>query len=271
MQSMSFYEKLAAAWSEVDSMLCVGLDPDLQRIPEHLRGEPQPLFAFNRALIEATAPYACAFKPQFAHYAGQDRLDELKATLDYLRERHPGKVTILDAKRGDIGSTAEMYAREAFEVYNADAVTVNPYMGGDTLAPFTAHRERGTIVLCRTSNPGSGEIQSLRPDGEAIYETVARLANGPWNVRCNLALVVGATYPGELARVREIAPSMPLLVPGIGAQGGDLAAVLAAGRTNDGYGLLINSSRGIMYASPREDFAEAAATAARELAEAMRR
>lgn len=269
---MSFYAKLSAAWEETNSMLCVGLDPDLRRIPTHLRDQPQPLFAFNRALIDATAPFACAFKPQFAHYAGQGRLDELAATLAYLRERHPNKITILDAKRGDIGSTAEMYAREAFEVYDADAVTVNPYMGGDTLAPFTAYQDRGTIVLCRTSNAGSGEIQSLRTaeDDEMIYEKVARQANGPWNVRRNLALVVGATYPEELARVRELAPEMPLLVPGIGAQGGDLQAVLQAGRASDGHGLLINSSRGIMYAGSGADFAEAAANAAKQLAKAMR-
>lgn len=253
-------------------MLCVGLDPELARVPQHLHEEPQPLYAFNRALIDATAPYACAFKPQFAHYAGQGRLDELAATIRYLREAYPSKVVILDAKRGDIGSTARMYAKEAFEIYGADAVTVNPYMGGDTLAPFTDYTEHGTIVLCRTSNTGSGEIQSLRTaeTNEAIYETVARLAAGPWNARRNLALVVGATYPKELARVRELAPDLPLLVPGVGAQGGDLDAVLAAGRAADGYGLLINSSRGIIYAGTGEDFAEAAAEAARSLAVAMR-
>jgi len=254
-------------------MLCVGLDPELARVPQHLHEEPQPLYAFNRALIDATAPYACAFKPQFAHYAGQDRLDELAATIRYLREAYPTKVIILDAKRGDIGNTARMYAKEAFEIYGADAVTVNPYMGGDTLAPFTDYTDRGTIVLCRTSNTGSGEIQALRTKetNEAIYETVARLAAGPWNARRNLALVVGATYPKELARVRELAPDLPLLVPGVGAQGGDLDAVLAAGRTEDGYGLLINSSRGIIYAGTGEGFAKAAAEAAKTLAVAMRK
>ncbi len=269
---MSFYAKLLAAWKDADSMLCVGLDPEIERLPLHLTRESQPLFAFNKALIDATAPFACAFKPQFAHYAGQGRLDELAATIDYIRNNYPGKVIILDAKRGDIGNTAKMYAREAFEIYQADAVTVNPYMGGDTLAPFTEYTDKGTIVLCRTSNTGSGELQSLRSSdhNEAIYETVARLAAGPWNARRNIALVVGATYPEELARVRSIAPDLPLLVPGIGAQGGDLESVLRAGRTADGYGLMINSSRGIIYAGQGEDFALAAAEAARELVEAMR-
>lgn len=269
---MSFYAKLAAAWREVDSMLCVGLDPDLEKIPASLRDNPLPLFAFNKALIDATAPFACAYKPQFAYYAGQNRLADLAATMEYLRTRYPSKVTILDAKRGDIGSTAEMYAREAFEVFQADSVTVNPYMGGDTLEPFTQHTDKGVIVLCRTSNPGSGELQSLTvgESGEAVYETIARLAQGSWNRHRNLALVIGATYPEELARVREIAPDLPFLVPGVGAQGGDLAAVLRHGRTADGYGLLINSSRGVMYAGRGDDFAEAAATEARRLAEAMR-
>lgn len=251
-------------------MLCVGLDPDLDRLPAAVRDEPQPLLAFNRALIDATAPYACAFKPQFAHYAAEGRLDELAATFAYLRERHPHIVTILDSKRGDIGNTAERYAREAFEVYGADAVTVNPYMGGDTIEPFSRDPQRGVFVLCRTSNPGSGELQSLTVDGEPLYQIVARRAATAWNGQGNLGLVVGATYPEELAQVRALAPAMPLLVPGVGAQGGDLAAVLRHGRDGSGYGLLINSSRGIIYASRGDDFAEAAGAAARALVEAMR-
>jgi orotidine-5'-phosphate decarboxylase len=269
---MSFYAKLASAWREADSMLCVGLDPDLSKIPAHLRRESLPLFSFNKALIDATAPFACAYKPQFAYYAGQDRLEDLAATMDYLRTQYPSKVSILDAKRGDIGSTALMYAKEAFEIFQADSVTVNPYMGGDTLEPFTSFTERGTIVLCRTSNPGSGELQSLALGGqnEALYETVARLAQSTWNTQRNLALVIGATYPEELKRVREIAPDLPFLVPGVGAQGGDLKAVLKHGRMADGYGLLINSSRGIMYAGGGEAFAEAAAAEAKRLTLAMR-
>ena len=265
----TFREKLARAWTASGSMLCVGLDPDLDRVPAALRDGPQPLFAFNRAIIDATAPFACAYKPQFAHYAAVDRLDELKATLAYLREHHPAKVTILDAKRGDIGNTAVRYAREAFEIYGADAVTVNPYMGGDTIAPFSCDSTKGVFILCRTSNPGSGELQSLEVNGEPVYQVVARRAAQVWNSNHNLGLVVGATYPAELAQVRAVAPTLPLLVPGIGAQGGDLQACLDCGRDATGYGLLINSSRGIIYAGEGDDFAAAAGTAARALAEAM--
>lgn len=267
---MKFYQKLQASWKSSKSLLCVGLDPDLNRIPDHLRSAEMPLFEFNRAIIDATAGYACAFKPQFAYYAGQGRLNELLATMEYLRENHPDKVSILDSKRGDIGSTATMYAREAFEIYQADAVTVNPYMGGDTLEPFTRYEDRGVIVLCRTSNPGSGELQTLKVGGKAIYELVAEKASGSWNQYQNLALVIGATYPEELAHIRRIAPELPFLVPGIGAQGGDLQAVLKAGKTRDGTGLLINSSRGIIYAGQGQDFASAAANAAKSLVEAIR-
>lgn len=266
---MTFAEKLRAVWTSTRSMLCVGLDPDLDRIPAALRGERQPLFAFNRAIIEATAPYVCAYKPQFAHYAAEDRLDELRATLRFIREKYPEKVTILDAKRGDIGNTAVRYAREAFQIYDADAVTVNPYMGGDTVAPFSHDGSRGVFVLCRTSNPGSGELQSLEVNGRPLYEIVAQRAHEAWNTNRNLGLVVGATYPAELGRVRAVAPDMPLLVPGVGAQGGDLQAVLREGRDARGFGLLINSSRGIIYAGSGDDFAAQAAVAARELLRAM--
>ncbi|MEX0326625.1 MAG: orotidine-5'-phosphate decarboxylase, partial [Puniceicoccaceae bacterium] len=192
-----------------------------------------------------------------------NRLDELLETMEYLREAAPGRIAILDAKRGDIGSTADQYAREAFAVYGADAVTVNPYMGGDTLVPFTRHAEKGVVVLCKTSNPGSSELQDLVLEkGHPLFIEVARQAAGEWNRHENLALVVGATYPDELARVRAAIGEMPLLVPGIGAQGGDLEATLRAGLRPDGWGLLINSSRGIIYASAGEDFAEAAGQAA---------
>lgn len=267
---MIFAEKLASAWKKQDSMLCVGLDPDLDQLPPTMRREAKPLLAFNRALIDATAQYACAFKPQFAHYAAANRLDELVATFAYLREHYPHIVTILDAKRGDIGNTAVRYAREAFEIYGADSVTVNPYMGGDTISPFSCDPTKGVFVLCRTSNPGSGELQSLVVDGTPLYQIVARRASETWNGNCNLGLVVGATYPEELAQVRAAAPDMPLLVPGVGAQGGDLQAVLKHGRDASGYGLLINSSRGIIQASTGDDFAQAAGTAAKELVEAMR-
>ncbi len=263
---MRYQEKIEAAWTSSRSMVCVGLDPQLDRLPESIRSQPKPFLAFNQAIIDATLPYACAYKPQFAYYAAENRLDELRETMAYLKEKALQRVLILDAKRGDIGSTADQYAREAFEVYGADAVTVNPYMGGDTLVPFSRDAGKGVIVLCKTSNPGSSELQDLVLEGgNPLYLEVARKAAGDWNGNHNLALVVGATYPDQLARIRAEVGSMPLLVPGIGAQGGDLAATLKAGLRPDGWGLMINSSRGIIYASGGEDFAEAAGHAAREL------
>jgi len=266
---MRFKEKIEAAWTSSRSMVCVGLDPQLDRLPESIRSQPKPFLAFNQAIIDATLPYACAYKPQFAYYAAENRLDELRETMVYLRDKALDRVLILDAKRGDIGSTADQYAREAFEVYGADAVTVNPYMGGDTLVPFSKDADRGVIVLCKTSNPGSSELQDLVLDsGDPLYLEVARKAARNWNANHNLALVVGATYPDQLARIRQEVGTMPLLVPGIGAQGGDLDATLKAGLRPDGWGLMINSSRGIIYASSGEDYAEAAGHAARKLNEA---
>lgn len=250
-------------------MVCVGLDPDLERLPECVRSSPTPFFEFNRRIIEATLPHACAYKPQFAYYAGANRVDELLLTMEFLREVAPDRVIILDAKRGDIGSTADQYAREAFDVFEADAVTVNPYMGGDTLLPFSRFSEKGVVVLCKTSNPGSAELQDLKLEsGRTLFMEVAAKASTSWNSNENLSLVVGATYPEELAKVRAVVGDMPLLVPGIGAQGGDLEATLEAGLRADGWGLLINSSRGIIFASNGEDFAEAAASATEELNQA---
>ena len=252
-------------------MVCVGLDPQLDRLPDCVRREAKPFLTFNKRIIDRTLDHACAYKPQFAYYAAENRLDELLETLAYIREVAPDRVTILDAKRGDIGSTADQYAREAFEVYGADAVTVNPYMGGDTLVPFTRFPAKGVIVLCKTSNPGSAELQDLvLQKGHPLFMEVAHRAVSDWNGNDNIALVVGATWPEELQRIRQVIGEMPLLVPGIGAQGGDLAATLKAGLRDDGWGLLINSSRGILYASDGEDFAEAAGQAAHELKEACR-
>lgn len=266
---MKFSDKLQRAWESSGSMVCVGLDPQLDRLPECIRGAEFPFLEFNRRVIDATLSYACAYKPQFAYYAGENRLDELRETMAYLRQVAPDRVVILDAKRGDIGSTADQYAREAFEVYQADAVTVNPYMGGDTLVPFTRFADKGVVVLCKTSNPGSAELQDLKLEaGHPLFLEVAERASRDWNTNHNLSLVVGATYPRELAEVRLRVGDMPLLVPGIGAQGGDLEATLKAGLRPDGWGLLINSSRGILYASSGEDFAEAAGKAARELSKA---
>lgn len=267
-----FKERLHSAWTSTDSMLCVGLDPAEEKLPEGLSGRPDPFFTFNRAVIDATLPWAAAYKPQFAHYAAAGRLDELGRTLAYLREVAPDRILILDAKRGDIGSTAEKYAAEAFRIYDADAVTVNPYLGGDSLEPFLRDPARGVFLLCKTSNPGSADLQDLEVrGGPPLFLEVARRAAAEWNTNANLGLVAGATWPEEIGRIREAAPELPLLVPGIGAQGGDLAATLAAGLDSEGWGLLLNSSRGILYASSGSDFAEAAGQAAKELCEAIRR
>jgi orotidine-5'-phosphate decarboxylase len=254
----SFRSSLELAWARSGSLLCVGLDPDPARFPRHLAGAPDAILRFCTAIVDATADLACAFKPQIAHFAAHRAEDQLEALIAHVHARHPGVPVVLDAKRGDIGSTAEQYAREAFERYRADAVTVNPYLGFDSIEPWLAHPGKGVILLCRTSNPGGADLQALDVGGERLYERVARLAAGPWNRGGELGLVVGATVPAELARVRAIAPDLPLLVPGVGAQGGDVAATVAAGRTADGRGMMINSSRAILYAGAGEDFAAAA-------------
>ena len=262
-----FTQQLADAWDKNDSLVCVGLDPEIERFPAHIRAEPSPIFHFNRAIIDATADLVCAYKPQFAHYAAYEAEDQLERTIEYIHRVHPGLPVILDAKRGDIGNTAERYAIEAFERYGADAVTVNPYLGGESLEPFLRHAERGVLVLCRTSNPGAGDLQDLPVEGRPLYQVVAELAARRWNSRGNCLLVVGATYPRELAAVRALVGDMPLLVPGVGAQGGDVEQVVASGRTRAGTGLIISSSRAILYASAGEDFAEAARTAVTRLRE----
>ena len=261
----AFIDKLRAAQAAHDSLVCVGLDPEIERFPKHIAAEPSPIFQFNRAIIDATRDLVCAFKPQFAHYAAYEAEDQLERTIDYIHRTAPGVAVILDAKRGDIGSTAERYAIEAFERYGADAVTVNPYLGTDALEPFLRRADRGVIVLCRTSNPGGADLQALPVGGRPLYQVVAELAARRWNSRGNCLLVVGATYPQELAAVRALVGDMPLLVPGVGAQGGDVAAAVTAGQSADGSGLIISSSRAILYASAGEDFAAAARAATQAL------
>lgn len=267
---MTFTEQCALAWRQNDSLLCVGLDPDLQKIPQHLRDKPDAIYQFCTAIIDATAASACAFKPQIAYFAALRAEDQLEAICTYLRERYPHLPIILDAKRGDIGATAEQYAREAFERYHADAVTVNPYMGFDSIAPYLEWQDRGVIVLCRTSNPGGSDLQFLQCDGTPLYQHVARLVADKWNRHGQCALVVGATFPEELAAVRQIVGDMPLLVPGIGAQGGNVKATVAAGKTVDGTGMLINSSRAILYAAYEPPDGGDFTQAARRAAEATR-
>ncbi len=260
-----FIEQLTRAWERSDSLACVGLDPEIERFPRHIAAEPSPIFQFNRAIIDATADLVCAYKPQFAHYAAYEAEDQLERTIEYIHKTHPGVPVILDAKRGDVGNTAERYAIEAFERYGADAVTVNPYLGGDALEPFLRHADKGVAILCRTSNPGARDLQDLVIGARKLYQVVAELAAQRWNSRGNCLLVVGATYPGDLAEVRALVGAMPLLVPGVGAQRGDVAQVVQNGQTAHGTGLIISSSRGILYASAGEDFAGAARAATQQL------
>lgn len=267
---MSFISKLSAAWEAHNSLLCVGLDPDTAKFPEDLQDRPDAIFAFCKTIIDATADIACAFKPQIAYFAALGAEDQLQAICAYLREKYPLTPIVLDAKRGDIGATAEQYAREAFERYGADAVTVNPYMGADSIAPYLEWKDRGAIILCRTSNPGGSDLQFMNVDGKPLYQHVARLVAEKWNTNGQCGLVVGATFPAELAQVREIVGDMPLLVPGIGAQGGDVQATVEAGRAANGAGMMINSSRAILYARPNEKAGEDFAQAARRVALATR-
>lgn len=304
---MSFVATLKQRWQHADSMLCVGLDPDPARIPAHLGSGHAAIGRFCREIIAATAGLACAFKPQIAYFAALGAEDLLARLIAEIHQQHPGIPVILDAKRGDIGSTARQYGIEAFDRYQADALTLSPFMGFDSIEPYFEWAGRGLILLCRTSNPGGNDLQALaiQPDathkqraasGEAglgldsfvssaghlqadrdstmpatlLYQHLARLAAGPWNRNGELGLVVGATFPEELARVRQLAPGLPLLVPGIGAQGGDIHASVQAGLDADGYGLIINSSRAILYASAGKDFAEAAHQVASQTRDAIR-
>ncbi|MBI5087991.1 MAG: orotidine-5'-phosphate decarboxylase [Actinobacteria bacterium] len=259
---MGFADRLDAAWRRSGSMLCVGLDPDPASLPSPLDGAPDAIERFCREIIDATADLVCAFKPQIAHFASQRAEPQLERICHYIRENYPDVVLIVDAKRGDIGSTAEHYAREVFGRYGAHAATVNPYLGFDSVEPFLRHRGHGVIVLCRTSNPGSGDFQSLDVDGEPLFMHVARRVANEWTQVGECGLVVGATYPDEMRRVRDAVGDLPLLVPGIGAQGGDIAATVEAGADSNGFGMIMSSSRAILYASPGADFAEAARAAA---------
>jgi len=268
---MTFTQMLAAAAKKNDSLLCVGLDPDPAKFPAHLKGRDNAIFEFCTAIVDATADLVCSFKPQIAYFAARRAEDQLEALITHIHDKHPGIPVILDAKRGDIGSTAEQYAVEAFDRYKADAVTVNPYMGRDSVEPYLAYPDKGVILLCRTSNAGGSDLQFLDVGGEKLYERVARLAAGEWNTTGQIGLVVGATFPAEIARVREIVGDMPLLVPGIGAQGGDIEATVTAGRCAAASSLMINSSRAILYAGHDENFAAAARRVAEETREAINR
>ena len=278
----AFTEALLASEARHRSMLCVGLDPEPAKFPGRWQGDAARIFDFCAAIVDATKDLVIAYKPQIAYFAAHRAEDQLEHLCAHIRAVAPGVPVILDAKRGDIGATAEQYAREAFERYQADAVTLSPFMGFDSVEPFLRHEGKGVILLCRTSNPGGDDLQAqVLEGGERVFERVARLAAGPWNRNGQIGLVVGATYPAEVARVRELAPTLPLLIPGVGAQGGDAAATVQAGwrggiqgdagrpdgAARDTTGpIIVNSSRAVLYASAGEDFAQAA----RRVAEATR-
>ena len=254
---MGMLDQLRRGWTSSGSMLCVGLDPDPRRMPAGCDGD-DATFDFCRAIVDATADLVCAFKPQFAHFAAQRAEPALERLCTYIREAHPDVLLLLDAKRGDIGSTAEHYATEAFVRYGAHAVTVNPYLGFDAVEPFLRHDGHGVFVLCRTSNPGGGDFQDLLVDGRPLYQHVAARVADEWSRHGECGLVVGATWPGELAEVRAVVGDLPILVPGIGAQGGDIEATVTAGTDSTGFGMAMSSSRAILHASAGTDFAEAA-------------
>ncbi len=258
---------LAAAERQNRSMLCVGLDPEPKRFPGRLQGDANKIYDFCAAIVDATADLVSSFKPQIAYFAAHRAEGQLERLMEHIRRVAPQVPIILDAKRGDIGSTAEQYAREAFERYGADAVTLSPFMGWDSVEPYLKYEGKGAFLLCRTSNPGGDDLQNQRLaslEGQPLlYEHVARLAQGPWNLNGQLGLVVGATYPNEIERVRQVAPQVPLLIPGVGAQGGDAVATVKAGWRADGT-IIVNSSRAILYASSGEDFAQAARQVAQQ-------
>jgi orotidine-5'-phosphate decarboxylase len=266
---MTFLEQLQTAERQNGSLLCVGLDPEPAKFPAAYRGDASKIYDFCAAMVEATADLVIAFKPQIAYFAAHRAEDQLERLMAHMRSTAPHVPIILDAKRGDIGSTAEQYAKEAFERYGADAVTLSPFMGWDSVQPYLKYHGKGAFLLCRTSNPGGDDFQNQRlrdvPGQPALFEHISALAQGPWNENGQLGLVVGATYPSEIERVRAVAPTLPLLIPGVGAQGGDAAATVKAGwrhaqdaiATTTGP-VIVNSSRAILYASSGADFAQAA-------------
>ena len=276
---MNFLAQLRQVQQRRDSLLCVGLDPEPERFPVPWQGDSARIFEFCARIVDATKDLVCAYKPQIAYFAAQRAEDQLENLLAYIRRVAPEVPVILDAKRGDVGSTAEQYAREAFVRYQADAVTLSPFMGFDSIEPYLKYDGRGLILLCRTSNPGGDDLQNQTlANGDKLFEHIAKLATGPWNASGCIGLVVGATYPAEVARVRELAPTLPLLIPGIGTQGGDAQATVRAGWRGAGgkttAPIMVSSSRAVLYASRGNEFASAARDAAlhtRDLLNAARR
>jgi orotidine-5'-phosphate decarboxylase len=275
---MTFLEHLQGAERQNGSLLCVGLDPEPSKFPASMKGDASKIYDFCAQIVDATADLAISFKPQIAYFAAHRAEDQLEKLMAHMRRNAPHVPVILDAKRGDIGATAEQYAIEAFERYGADAVTLSPFMGFDSVQPYLKHHGKGAFLLCRTSNPGGDDLQNQRlasVDGQPLlYEHIAKLAQGPWNVNGQLGLVVGATYPAEIERVRSLAPTLPLLIPGVGAQGGDAVATIKAGyRQSNGAttgAVIVSSSRAILYASSGDDFVKAARNEAMRTRDALR-
>ena len=264
---MKFTDKLASAERANDSLLCVGLDPEPSKFPGAWQHDASRIFDFCATIVDATKDLVLAYKPQVAYFAAQRAEDQLERLMAHIRKVAPGVPVILDAKRGDIGSTAEQYALEAFDRYQSDAVTLSPFMGFDSVEPWLKYEDKGLFLLCRTSNPGGSDLQAQRlVTGDLLSAHIARLAQGPWNRTGQLGLVVGATFPAEIERVRELAPTLPLLIPGVGAQGGDAVATVRAGWRQQGGRtsgpVVVNSSRAILYASRGNEFAAAARAAA---------
>jgi orotidine-5'-phosphate decarboxylase len=275
---MTFLEQLQDAERQNGSLLCVGLDPEPSKFPASMKGDASKIYDFCAQIVDATADLAISFKPQIAYFAAHRAEDQLEKLMAHMRRTAPHVPVILDAKRGDIGATAEQYAIEAFERYGADAVTLSPFMGFDSVQPYLKHHGKGAFLLCRTSNPGGDDLQNQRlasVEGQPLlYEHIAKLAQGPWNVNGQLGLVVGATYPVEIERVRSLAPTLPLLIPGVGAQGGDAVATIKAGyRQSQGVtsgAVIVSSSRAILYASSGPDFAQAARNEAMRTRDVLR-
>ena len=275
---MTFLEQLQGAERQNGSLLCVGLDPEPSKFPASMKGDASKIYDFCAQIVDATADLAISFKPQIAYFAAHRAEDQLEKLMAHMRRNAPHVPVILDAKRGDIGATAEQYAIEAFERYGADAVTLSPFMGFDSVQPYLKHHGKGAFLLCRTSNPGGDDLQNQRlasVDGQPLlYEHIAKLAQGSWNVNGQLGLVVGATYPAEIERVRSLAPTLPLLIPGVGAQGGDAVATIKAGyRQSQGLttgAVIVSSSRAILYASSGDDFVQAARNEAMRTRDVLR-
>ncbi len=262
---MKFIEKLSNIWAANNSLLCIGIDPKIDRVPSHLTEEPAPFYTFAKEIIDRTHDLVCAYKFQIAGYSATGKEQELHQSIAYVKEKYPHIPVILDAKRGDIAISSGQYAVEAFERYQADAVTVNPYMGRDSAQPFLNYREKGIIFLCKTSNSGAEEFQDLDVNGSPLFERIAQQISSTWNTFENCLLVVGGTWPKQLTSLRQSMGDMPFLVPGLGHQGADLNELIAAGITSAGTGLIISTSRQIIYADPSSSFAESARVEAKKL------